>query len=159
MRLRYILPVLMTLAYVPLVTSAPAQYYIGYEKLRGTYIVVGTPPFSHRIAYGINAPATAIAMLGLRFRGRLTGEEERIAVGILVPVLWLLVGAFLDRALRNHARAVAAAIVTALLIAVVATALIETRRYVMFVWIAFAVWVLWERARWRREGASPPAAT
>jgi len=150
MRLRYVLPILMTLVYVALVMSAPGQYYIGYEKLRGTYILVGNPPFAHRLAYGVNAPATAIAMLALRFRGRLTGEEERIVVGVLVPALWFLVGAFLDRALQNSARSMAAAIIAGFLVAIFGTALIESR-YVMFVWIAFGAWVLWERARWRRQ--------
>jgi hypothetical protein len=149
MKLRYILPVLMTLVYIALVVSAPAQYYIGYEKLRGTYIVVGTPTLQHRAAYGMNAPATAIAMLWLRVRGRLTGNEELVIVGTLVPVLWFLVGAFIDRTMRDQPRAVGWGAAGVLIIALAVLAFLESR-FVIFVWIAFAAWVLWERARWRR---------
>ena len=70
-------------------------------------------------------------------------------VGILVPGLWFLVGAFLDRALKSYPRTLSAAIVAGFLVAIFGTALTESR-YVVFVWIAFAAWILWERARWRR---------
>lgn len=154
----------MVLVYLALILSAKGHYYVGYEKLRGTYIVVGVPPFAHRAAYAINAPATAIAMLILRIRGRITGLQEAITIGVLSPVLWYFVGAFLDRAFRTMRPLVRAAILSFLAILFITPIVIDAvrssdagaTRYLTGVWIVFAIWVLFERARWRK--AARPSA-